>query len=60
MSAKANDSEPQRRRVAEEALDEGARRRLKRDWDLPMNERLARVHELSKQMTAIAGAARRQ
>lgn len=60
MSGKAKDSEPRQQRVAEEPLDEAARRRLKRDWDLPMNERLARVHELSKQMTAIAGAARRR
>jgi len=42
------------------ALDEVARQRLERDWALSMSERLARVHELCKQMTAIAGAARRK
>jgi hypothetical protein len=36
------------------------RRRLERDWQLTMSERLARVHTLCKQMTAIAGAARRK
>jgi hypothetical protein len=41
-------------------IDEATRRRLERDWALPMSERLARVHELCKQMTAIAGAARRR
>jgi hypothetical protein len=42
------------------AIDDATRRRLERDWALPMSERLARVHELCKQMTAIAGAARRR
>jgi hypothetical protein len=32
--------------------------RLEADRALPMSERLARVHTLSKQMTAIKGAAR--
>jgi hypothetical protein len=32
--------------------------RRKSDLKLPMNERLARVHALSKQMSAIKGAAR--
>jgi hypothetical protein len=41
-------------------IDDATRRRLERDWALPMSERLARVHELCKQMTAIAGAARRR
>lgn len=60
MSTKAKDSEPQRPLAAEEPLDEAARRRLKRDWELRMNERLARMHELYRQMSAIAGAARRR
>ena len=33
-------------------LDEGARARRRADLALPMHERLARVHRLSKQMTA--------
>jgi hypothetical protein len=41
-------------------LDTAARERLERDWRLPMSERLARVHELCKQMTTIAGAAKRE
>jgi hypothetical protein len=41
-------------------LDRAARIRLARDWRLPMSERLARVHELCKQMTAIAGSAKRR
>jgi hypothetical protein len=41
-------------------LDLARRRRLERDWQLPMSERLARVHALCKQMTTIAGAARRK
>lgn len=32
--------------------------RLEADRTAPMSERLARVHTLSKQMTAIKGAAR--
>jgi hypothetical protein len=54
----ANADSERRRHGA--SLDEAARRRLERDWQLPMSERLARVHELCKQMTAIAGAARRK
>ncbi|MEX2193889.1 MAG: hypothetical protein WD844_01265 [Thermoleophilaceae bacterium] len=60
MAQKAKDSEPRRRRSAGSELDQAARERLKRDWALPMNERLARMHELCSQMTAIAGAARRR
>lgn len=41
-------------------LDQAALLRLERDWRLTMNERLARVHHLSKQMTSIAGAAKRK
>ena len=41
-------------------LDHGARLRLERDWRLTMSERLARVHHLSKQITSIAGAAKRK
>jgi hypothetical protein len=41
-------------------LDQGARLRLERDWRLTMSERLARVHHLSKQITSIAGAAKRR
>lgn len=49
---------PPAKRTAE--LDQAARVRLERDWRLTMSERLARVHHLSKQMTSIAGAARRK
>lgn len=45
---------------ATDDLDRARRERLERDWRLPMQERLARVHELSKQMTTIAGAAGRK
>jgi hypothetical protein len=41
-------------------LDLARRRRLERDSQLSMSERLARVHALSKQMTTIAVAARRK
>jgi hypothetical protein len=51
------DSDPGRQGAG---LDLARRRRLERDWQLPMSERLARVHALCKQMTAIAGAARRK
>jgi len=40
------------------ALADGRRKRLERDRQLSMSERLARVHELSKQLTSIRGAAR--
>ena len=39
-------------------LDRASAARRKASWALPMNERLARVHALSKQMSAIKGAAR--
>lgn len=32
--------------------------RLEADWRAPMSERLARVHALCKQMSAIKGAAK--
>jgi hypothetical protein len=32
--------------------------RRRANWDLSMSERLARVHELCKQMSAVKGAAR--
>ena len=41
-------------------LDQAARLRLESDWRLTMSERLARVHHLSKQITSIAGAAKRR
>jgi hypothetical protein len=41
-------------------LDRAARLRLESDRALTMSQRLARVHHLSKQMTSIAGAARRR
>jgi hypothetical protein len=41
-------------------LDAAARLRLERDRRLSMSERLARVHHLCKQMTSIAGLARRK
>lgn len=60
MAAKAKGREPSGRSEAEGELDRTARERLERDWQLPMTERLARMHELCKQMTAIAGTARRR
>jgi hypothetical protein len=39
-------------------LGVAATERRKVAWDLSMNERLARVHSLSKQMSAIKGTAR--
>ena len=41
-------------------LDAGARARRDADLRRSMSERLARLHELAKQMTAIKGAARRR
>ena len=46
-------------RPAEDVLVAASRQRLERDWSAPMSERLAKLHELCKQLTAIAGAARR-
>ncbi|MGH2950569.1 MAG: helix-turn-helix domain-containing protein [Solirubrobacterales bacterium] len=40
-------------------LEEGARAQAAADLDLTMAERLAHVHELSRQLTAIAGQATR-
>ncbi|HEX3733983.1 MAG TPA: hypothetical protein VHU86_02395 [Solirubrobacterales bacterium] len=51
MVAKANPGEIGDMRRAKAA-------RLEADWNAPMSERLARVHALCKQMTAIKGAAR--
>lgn len=39
-------------------LDRAAAARRQADWSLPMSERLARMHGLCKQMSAIKGAAR--
>jgi hypothetical protein len=39
-------------------LDRGRELRLEADRNAPMSERLARVHLLCKQMSAIKGAAR--
>lgn len=39
-------------------LDHARDQRRRADWSLPMSERLARVHELSRQMSAVKGAAR--
>jgi hypothetical protein len=39
-------------------LDRVAIARREASWELPMSERLAQVHALSKQMSAIKGAAR--
>jgi hypothetical protein len=38
-------------------LERGRVERRHADWLLPMSERLARVHEVSKQMNEIKGAA---
>lgn len=40
-------------------LERAARLRREADLALSMSERLARVHQLSKQMSAVKGAARR-
>lgn len=57
---------PQRNEIKQKAsasrgigdLDQVAAARREASWALPMNERLAQVHALSKQMSAIKGAAR--
>ena len=51
-----------RRDVVErtDELEAAARLRLERDRRLSMSELLARVHRLSKQMTSIAGLAKRK
>jgi hypothetical protein len=41
-------------------LDAAARLRLERARRLSMSERLARAHDLCKQMTSIAGLAKRK
>lgn len=41
-------------------LDAAARLRLERDQTLSMSERLARLHHLCKQMTSVAGLAKRK
>jgi hypothetical protein len=38
-------------------LDRASSARREANWALPMSERLARVHSLCKQMSAIKGAA---
>lgn len=58
MSARAQGGPERLRREAD--LERSQRERLEQDWRLPMNERLARAHQLCKQMTAIAGAAKRR
>ena len=54
--SKERPAEPAASQVSE--LDRAARERLERDWKAPMHERLARLHELCKQMTELGGAAR--
>jgi hypothetical protein len=39
-------------------LEEAAMLRRKAVWNLTMSERLARMHELCRQMSAVKGAAR--
>jgi hypothetical protein len=39
-------------------LDQAAMLRRKAVWNLTMSERLARMHELCRQMSAVKGAAR--
>lgn len=39
-------------------LERAAAARRRADWELPMSERLARVHALSKQIGGIRGVAR--
>lgn len=41
-------------------LARSARLRRERDRQLTMSERLARLHHLCKQMTSVAGAAKRR
>jgi hypothetical protein len=42
----------------EDELERATQRRRQRDWELSMSERLARMQELCKQATAIAGSAK--
>ena len=49
-------STPDSREIGD--FDRAAEIRRQAAWDLSMSERLARVHELSKQIGAINGAAR--
>ncbi|MDQ2761559.1 MAG: hypothetical protein M3Y17_14345 [Actinomycetota bacterium] len=44
----------------EQELEHGSRARREADWRLGMDERLTRLNELCKQMTAIVGAAKRR
>ena len=45
---------------ADDALARAARSRREADWALPMEQRLARLHQLCKQMSAVKGSARRR
>ena len=54
------DAEPVSAQPAKDSLAEANRQQLERDWSLPMSQRLAHLHELCKQITAIAGAAKRR
>ncbi|MGH2961688.1 MAG: hypothetical protein ACRDL3_05780 [Solirubrobacterales bacterium] len=51
---RATDAQPS------EDLARASHSRRKADRALPMSERLARVHKLSKQMSAVKGSARRR
>lgn len=59
--APTSEPQPEDRGVSESIGDlaDAARMRREADRELSMSERLARVHELSKQMSAIKGRARR-
>jgi hypothetical protein len=50
---------PQLARRSDAELQDASRARREADRALSMSERLARLHELCKQMTAVAGAAKR-
>lgn len=49
---------PQSQAGAEAELVVAPRARREADWALPMSERLARLHELCKQIGAVKGSAR--
>jgi hypothetical protein len=53
-------NDPLRPRAAEEELVQASERRREQERNLSMSERLARVHELCKQISSIAGAAKRR
>lgn len=60
MDAKRREADPVPPVAPEDELDDADRARREADWSAPMSERLARLHELCKQMSAVKGSARGQ